>query len=74
MIRIDPLFRIDAHILIKVKIRLVSVYSAHGKLKVIAGGFAKQFELPATGAGCDHPVAGDFPQGRYLKALFARVD
>jgi 23S rRNA (cytosine1962-C5)-methyltransferase len=28
----------------------------------------------ATGPGCDHPVAGDFPQGRYLKALFARVD
>lgn len=28
----------------------------------------------ATGAGSDHPVAGDFPQGRYLKALFARVD
>ncbi|MDR1744926.1 MAG: class I SAM-dependent rRNA methyltransferase [Planctomycetota bacterium] len=28
----------------------------------------------ATGPGADHPVAGDFPQGRYLKALFARVD
>ncbi len=28
----------------------------------------------ATGPGLDHPVAGDFPQGRYLKALFARVD
>lgn len=28
----------------------------------------------AAGPGCDHPVAGDFPQGRYLKALFARVD
>lgn len=25
------------------------------------------------GPGGDHPVAGDFPQGRYLKALFARV-
>ncbi len=28
----------------------------------------------ATGPGADHPVAGDFPQGRYLKALFTRVD
>ncbi len=28
----------------------------------------------AAGPGCDHPVAGDFPQGRYLKALFSRVD
>lgn len=28
----------------------------------------------AGGPGCDHPVAADFPQGRYLKALFARVD
>ena len=28
----------------------------------------------ATGPGCDHPVAGDFPQGRYLKALFVRAD
>ncbi len=28
----------------------------------------------ATGPGCDHPVAGDFPQGRYLKGMFARVD
>ena len=28
----------------------------------------------ATGPGNDHPVAGDFPQGRYLKALFARVE
>ena len=28
----------------------------------------------ASGAGDDHPVAGDFPQGRYLKVLFARVD
>lgn len=28
----------------------------------------------ATGAGSDHPVAGDFPQGRYLKALFSRLD
>lgn len=28
----------------------------------------------AAGPGMDHPVAGDFPQGRYLKALFARVD
>ncbi|MDR1534650.1 MAG: class I SAM-dependent rRNA methyltransferase [Planctomycetota bacterium] len=26
------------------------------------------------GPGADHPVASDFPQGRYLKALFARVD
>lgn len=26
------------------------------------------------GPGVDHPVSGDFPQGRYLKALFARVD
>lgn len=26
-----------------------------------------------TGPGRDHPVAGDFPQGQYLKALFARV-
>ncbi|MCD8138879.1 MAG: class I SAM-dependent rRNA methyltransferase [Planctomycetaceae bacterium] len=25
------------------------------------------------GPGADHPVAGDFPQGRYLKALFTRV-
>ncbi|MDR1520688.1 MAG: class I SAM-dependent rRNA methyltransferase [Planctomycetota bacterium] len=28
----------------------------------------------AGGPGADHPVASDFPQGRYLKALFARVD
>lgn len=28
----------------------------------------------AAGPGGDHPVAGDFPQGRYLKVLFARVD
>lgn len=28
----------------------------------------------AGGAGADHPVASDFPQGRYLKVLFARVD
>lgn len=28
----------------------------------------------AAGPGMDHPVAGDFPQGRYLKALFARVE
>lgn len=28
----------------------------------------------ATGPGCDHPVAGDFPQGRYLKALCMRVE
>lgn len=28
----------------------------------------------AAGAGADHPVAGDFPQGRYLKTIFARVD
>ena len=28
----------------------------------------------AAGPGCDHPVAGDFPQGRYLKALFIRAD
>lgn len=26
------------------------------------------------GAGADHPVASDFPQGRYLKVMFARVD
>ncbi len=26
-----------------------------------------------AGPGRDHPVAGDFPQGKYLKALFARV-
>ncbi|MDR2390872.1 MAG: class I SAM-dependent rRNA methyltransferase [Planctomycetota bacterium] len=28
----------------------------------------------AAGAGPDHPVSSDFPQGRYLKAVFARVD
>ncbi len=28
----------------------------------------------STGPGADHPVAGDFPQGRYLKAMFMRVD
>lgn len=28
----------------------------------------------AAGPGADHPVASDFPQGRYLKVLFARVD
>ncbi|MCC8180283.1 MAG: class I SAM-dependent rRNA methyltransferase [Planctomycetes bacterium] len=28
----------------------------------------------AAGPGSDHPVAGDFPQGRYLKVLFARID
>lgn len=28
----------------------------------------------AAGPGPDHPVASDFPQGRYLKAMFARVD
>lgn len=27
-----------------------------------------------AGPGMDHPVAGDFPQGRYLKAMFMRVD
>ncbi len=27
-----------------------------------------------AGPGPDHPVAGDFPQGQYLKAMFARVD
>ncbi len=27
-----------------------------------------------TGPGRDHPVSGDFPQGKYLKALFARVN
>jgi len=26
-----------------------------------------------AGAGGDHPVASDFPEGRYLKAVFARV-
>ena len=25
------------------------------------------------GAGPDHPVSGAFPEGRYLKAVFARV-
>ena len=28
----------------------------------------------AAGAGPDHPVSSDFPQGRYLKVIFARVD
>ena len=28
----------------------------------------------AGGPGADHPVASDFPQGRYLKVLFSRVD
>ena len=27
-----------------------------------------------AGPGGDHPVAADFPQGRYLKAMFARVE
>ncbi|MDR3211828.1 MAG: class I SAM-dependent rRNA methyltransferase [Planctomycetota bacterium] len=27
-----------------------------------------------AGPGADHPVAGDFPQGRYLKTLFARIE
>ena len=26
-----------------------------------------------TGAAADHPVAAHFPEGRYLKAVFARV-
>lgn len=30
--------------------------------------------LRETGAGPDHPVRADFPEGRYLKALWARVD
>lgn len=27
-----------------------------------------------AGPGADHPVAADFPQGKYLKVLFARVE
>ncbi|MGB0952301.1 MAG: class I SAM-dependent rRNA methyltransferase, partial [Planctomycetota bacterium] len=27
-----------------------------------------------TGAGPDHPVRIDFPEGRYLKALWAQLD
>ncbi len=30
--------------------------------------------LRETGAGPDHPVRADFPEGRYLKALWARAD
>lgn len=30
--------------------------------------------LRETGAGPDHPVRADFPEGRYLKAIWARVD
>jgi len=36
-----------------------------------AGVRLQIFEL--AGAGGDHPVASDFPEGRYLKAVFARV-
>ncbi|MHC4251994.1 MAG: class I SAM-dependent rRNA methyltransferase [Planctomycetota bacterium] len=36
-----------------------------------AGVRLQVFEV--AGAGGDHPVASDFPEGRYLKAAFARV-
>jgi 23S rRNA (cytosine1962-C5)-methyltransferase len=30
--------------------------------------------LQVTGAGADHPVRADVPEGRYLKAVFCRVE
>jgi len=38
-----------------------------------AKGRALRF-LRETGAGPDHPVRADFPEGRYMKALWARAD
>jgi 23S rRNA (cytosine1962-C5)-methyltransferase len=30
--------------------------------------------LQVAGAGADHPMRADVPEGRYLKAVFCRVE
>ena len=45
---------------------------AVGKAAEAAG--AELVVFHAGGAGPDHPVSSFFPQGRYLKSLFARAD
>ena len=43
----------------------------------IAGGLHRARRpgriLAKTGAGPDHPVAADYPEGEYLKCIFCRV-
>jgi 23S rRNA (cytosine1962-C5)-methyltransferase len=43
-------------------------------LRTAAGSARRRVEVfRKTGAGPDHPVAADSPEGEYLKALWCRV-
>lgn len=53
---------------------LVSVEEFAQFVRAAAGSAGRRVQiLRKTGAGPDHPVAADYPEGEYLKALWCRV-
>ncbi|MDD2774260.1 MAG: class I SAM-dependent rRNA methyltransferase [Elusimicrobiales bacterium] len=53
---------------------LVSMQDFQALLRSAAGAAGRRVQIfKKTGAGPDHPVATDYPEGEYLKAIWCRV-
>jgi len=53
---------------------LVSMYDFQQLLRTATGIAGRKVQIfRKTGAGPDHPMASDYPEGEYLKALWCRV-
>ncbi len=53
---------------------LVSMDDFYQLVRAAAGNAGRRAQIfKRSGAGADHPVAGDYPEGEYLKAVWARI-
>ncbi len=53
---------------------MVSMQEFSQVVRAAAASSGKRLQIfKKTGAGSDHPVAADYPEGEYLKAIWARV-